>query len=508
MPQTQTKRLTLNAILAALAALLLLGCSDLPVSTQPTPTTVAAQATRTPRPPREAPTPTEVGIVDEPTEEAPFEEPTNTPEEEPGATPTPRKSLGGGGDATPTEVTPGTTRTPRNTPTAVAGAATPIATLMPQSARLDLFEQVWETVRDNYVYEDFRGADWDALRDEYEPLVRDAASAGEFYTTVDEMIGELGDDHSRYVSPWEADEEDDLMNGNANYVGVGIFSKHDEGEIQIVYVFPDSPAEEGGLQRRDVITAVDGIPIMPEDEDLSRIRGPEGSTVTLTVRSPGQEPRDIELVRRPISGKVLPTSRRLEADSSVGYVIVPSFDPGDMDEQVSDELAKLVESEEPLAGVIIDLRGNGGGLLDSMERVVGQFMTGEAGIYASRGRDRLMIPPRGSMYEDLVDVPLVLLVDDGSESASEMMAGALQYAGRALVVGVPTAGNTETVFPYDFQDGSRLWVAEEGFQLPDGSTLEGTGVIPDEEIDVDWTEYAESDDPHILRAIELIQDVQ
>jgi C-terminal peptidase prc len=322
------------------------------------------------------------------------------------------------------------------------------------------------------------------------------------------MVTELGDDHSRYLSPWDADEEDDLMSGNTSYVGVGIFSKHNETEIQVVYVFPGSPAEEGGIKRRDVITAVDGGPITEDDEDLSRIRGPQGSKVTLTVRSPGEEPRDVELVRGPINGAVLPSASRLEADPSVGYLVIPSFDPEDMDEQVADELEKLVEGDEPLAGIVVDLRGNGGGLIDTMERIVGQFMTGEGGKYASRGREHLMIPPRGTMYQELKDVPLVVLVDEGSESASEMMTGALQHRGRAKVVGVSSAGNTETVYPYDFDDGSRLWLAEEGFQLPDGSTLEGTGVIPDAEIDVDWTEYPESEDPHILKAIELIKDFQ
>jgi C-terminal peptidase prc len=253
---------------------------------------------------------------------------------------------------------------------------------------------------------------------------------------------------------------------------------------------------------------VDGSPITEDDEDLSRIRGPEGSKVTLTVRSPGEEPRDVELVRGPINGAVLPTARRLDADPSVGYLVIPSFDPEDMDEQVAEALQTLVEGDEPLAGIVIDLRGNGGGLIDTMERIVGQFMTGEGGKYASRGREHAMVPPRGTMYQQLKDIPLVVLVDEGSESASEMMTGALQYRGRAKVVGVPSAGNTETVYPYDFDDGSRLWLAEEGFQLPDGSTLEGTGVIPDAQIDVDWTKYPESEDPHILRAIELIKDVQ
>ena len=498
MPQPQTKRNAFNAIILVVAALLLWACSDLPVNTGTTPTTVAVGATRTPRPTRVAPTPTEELII---------EEPTITPEEELAVTPTPRKSLGGGGsEATPTRAAPPPRST--STPTAVAEEATPIATLMPSAQRLEIFQQVWETVRDNYLYEDFHGADWDALKDEYEPKVEAATSAEEFYTTIDDMVTRLGDDHSRYLSPWDAKEEDDLMSGNTSYVGVGIFSNHNDNEIKVVYVFPGSPAEEGGIKRRDVISAVDGSPITEADADLSRIRGPEGSKVILTVRSPGEEARDIELTRRSITGRVLPTSHRLEADPSVGYLIIPSFDPEDMDEEVTGELTRLAQGSEPLAGLVVDLRGNGGGLIDTMERIVGQFMTGEGGKYASRGREHLMTPPKGAMYDKLKNVPLVILVDGGSESASEMMTGALQYRGRARVVGVPSAGNTETVYPYDYDDDSRLWLAEEGFQLPDGSTLEGTGVIPEAEIDVDWTAYPESQDPHILKAIELIKGGQ
>ncbi|HVG01198.1 MAG TPA: hypothetical protein VND68_15265, partial [Chloroflexia bacterium] len=234
MPRTQTRRNAFNAILLGMAAMLLWACSDLPVSTGATPTTVALQATRTPRPTRSVPTATE---------EIPVEDPTETPEEEPLATPTPRKSLGGGGDeATPTQAAPKSTRTPRTTPTAVAEVATPVATLMPAADRLDIFEQVWETVADNYLYEDFHGADWDALKEEYEPRVSAVTSGDEFYATIDDMVTELGDDHSRYLTPWDADEEDDLMSGNTSYVGVGIFSKHNEIEIQVVYVFPGSPA--------------------------------------------------------------------------------------------------------------------------------------------------------------------------------------------------------------------------------------------------------------------------
>ena len=514
---SRSGRNSLNAALVALIAALLIACSELPVNMGPTATAVpvagvtttpaagvTATPARPPRPTRPVIPPTDVPLVEPP--EEPVLDSTETPEEA-APTATPRKSFGGGGsdDPTPTEEAVAPVRTPERTPTAVAQAGTPTPTLMPSEERADLFDLVWVTVRDNYLYEDYRGADWDALYDEYETQVESVTSAEEFYQVVDDMIQELGDDHSRYLSPWEATEEDDLMSGNTNYVGVGIFSRHNTNEIQVVYVFPGSPAEEAGLKRRDVISAVDGLPITEDDADLSRIRGPEGSTVTLTVTSPGEATREVTLTRRSINGKVLPSSRRLEADDSIGYLVVPSFDPADMDEAVAVELAGLLEGETPLKGVIMDLRGNGGGLIDTMERIAGQFMTGESGNYASRGRQHLMIPPRGALYEDLKAIPLVVLVDGGSESASEMISGALQYRGRAKVVGVPSAGNTETVYPYDYDDGSRLWLAEEGFQLPDGSTMEGTGVIPDEQIDVDWTLYSELEDPHILKAIELIQ---
>lgn len=98
-----------------------------------------------------------------------------------------------------------------------------------------------------------------------------------------------------------------------------------------------------------------------------------------------------------------------------------------------------------------------------------------------------------------------MLVDDGTVSYAEVLAGSLQARNRAQVVGVASLGNTETIYPYDFEDGSRAWIAQEGFKLPNGVNLEGRGVIPDKVSDRDWTQYSERADPHIVEALDLLK---
>ena len=112
---------------------------------------------------------------------------------------------------------------------------------------------------------------------------------------------------------------------------------------------------------------------------------------------------------------------------------------------------------------------------------------------------------KGDLYDRLKNVPIIVLVDQDSASNAEILAATLQAAKRARVVGTRTMGNTETIVPYDLDDGSRLWLAEYGFKLPDGSTIEGKGVTPDAIVDVDWTDYTTSDDPQIKKAVELLR---
>ncbi len=149
------------------------------------------------------------------------------------------------------------------------------------------------------------------------------------------------------------------------------------------------------------------------------------------------------------------------------------------------------------------MRDNGGGRLDLMLATIGMFVDGGT-IGSSAGRDqenRLRVPG-GQVLAGLADTPIAVLVGPESASAAEMFAAGMRVLGRARIVGMPSSGNTENLVPHDFEDGSRLWLAELNYRLPDGSEIEGQGVQPDRVVDVEWWRYEPADDPQIKAAIE------
>jgi carboxyl-terminal processing protease len=441
------------------------------------------------------------------------EEPTARP-----ASPTPRPPVQRTPTTLPTEVavlpqpTPTGEALPTVQPTVVAGGggrdgdptteATP--TVLPLDERTRIFEEIWNTVHTNYLYSDFLGVDWQAIHDKYEPRVRAATSGDEFHLALADMVDELKDDHSRYLSPQEAREEDALQSGNANYAGVGILSNPDVDSLMVVFVYKDSPAARAGIKRRDRITAVDGIPLKDPRHEPSRIRGPKGTSVTLTVRSPGEQPREVTLVRDTITGTITPTGSRLASHPGIGYLVIPDLWTEDMGHRVQAELQTMLDDDRPLDGLILDLRGNGGGFRTVLQDILGNFVTGTVGsFFDQRSSHQFYVLP-GPLLDKLRSVPVVVLVDGGSESYAEVLPGALHAKGRATTIGQPTGGNTETIYRYDLEDGSRVWVAQEGFKLPDGTNMEGSGVPLDFRIDLDWSAYPQESDPHILKAIEVL----
>jgi C-terminal processing protease CtpA/Prc len=224
--------------------------------------------------------------------------------------------------------------------------------------------------------------------------------------------------------------------------------------------------------------------------------------VRLTVVSPGEAPRAIEVVRERIVGGVAPSGRRLESSPSVGYLVIPDLWTGDMDVQVDRELVRLLEEQPAMTGLILDIRGNGGGYRTVLEQILGNFISGEIGEFYDNDSTNPFSITGKALQKQLGGMPLAILTDGGTESYAEVLAGALQVRGRAVVIGRPTAGNTETIYRYDFEDESRLWIAQQGFRLQDGTELEGRGVLPDVPVSEDWTAFPESDDPDIRRALE------
>jgi C-terminal peptidase prc len=363
--------------------------------------------------------------------------------------------------------------------------------------RQQVFEEVWRTVKQHYLYADFRGLDWDAMREEYEPRVEIDQDNEAFYADMAEMVARLGDHHSRFLPPAAAQAQDATTSGYESTVGIGVVTQPKADGAFIQMVFPDSPAARADMRPRDRIIAVDGRPYAASDGDLL---GPAGTTVRLNVVRPGEKPRDVVLVRQEVQGRIEPYYRRFPGD--IGYVAISTLWVNDMDEQVSGALTELV-SDGRLRGLILDVRANGGGWSKVLSGILSHFVRGQVGMFFDQRHVRPLViaPPAGP---DLRGLPLVVLVDGDTASYAELLAAVLQREGGALIVGTPTSGNTETIYAYTLKDGSRLWLAQEGFRLQNGANLEGAGVQPESMVDVDWTRYSEDDDPQLLEALRLL----
>src|SRR5439155_19517761 len=189
------------------------------------------------------------------------------------------------------------------------------------------------------------------------------------------------------------------------------------------------------------------------------------------------------LVRQEVQGHIVPSFRRFPGD--IGYVSIPTLWVNDMDEQVSGALTELVAAGR-LHGLILDVRANRGGWNKVLSGILSHFVRGQVGLFFDQHHVRPLViePPAGP---DLRGQPVVVLVDNDTASYAEVLAAILQREDAALVVGTPTAGNTETIYAYTMKDGSRLWLAQEGFHLQNGVNLEGKGVQPDSLVDIDRT---------------------
>ncbi len=374
--------------------------------------------------------------------------------------------------------------------------------MLAEAARAQRFDEVWQTVKDHYLYADYNGVDWDAVKQQWQPRALAAPDSAAFYTVLAEMIGTLGDRHSRFISPQEVFQEQARVSGVERYVGIGVsVAPTPDGPI-IQTVFPDSPAEQVGLRRRDRILLIDGRSWASPGAALS---GPAGSVVALRVQSPDGNIRDLEVERREVGSRRVVEAYRLD-QTNVGYVLIQSFWQDDIGEQVRAALEKLLDAG-PVDGLIVDVRGNGGGWRSVLEQVLANFVRGKAGEFFRRDTAYALEITPNAVYARLDQVPMVVLVDDGTQSYAEVFAAALQSTGRARVLGSPTPGNTETIFPYDFDDKSRLWIAQEAFRLNSGVDLEGQGVALDVVMDVNWIAFGEADDPHILKALELLDEL-
>ena len=335
-------------------------------------------------------------------------------------------------------------------------------------------ENLPSSLQDAFVDEDraLRAEVIDTIEDNFYRKVNDEKLDD---ASLKGIVDSLDDPFSHYLTPNEASQFNESVSGE--FEGVGMNVEEDRRGLKVLRVFEGSPAEEAGVRRGDFILSVNGKSIAGVGSDVatSRIKGPAGTSVELSVLTPGDgEPRDVEVKRERIEVPVA-TGRIVERDGKkIGVVELLSFSSGAhgiLRREVDEVLDKGAD------GIVLDLRGNGGGLLSEAQLVASVFIE-DGRIVSTRGRSRpeRVLDAEGDAIDE--DIPVVVLVDGGSASASEIVTGALRDRNRATVVGTRTFGKGLVQELKPLSNGGVLDITVANYYLPGGKTISKAGIKP------------------------------
>ncbi len=318
------------------------------------------------------------------------------------------------------------------------------------------------------------------------------------YGAIRGMLMTLGDPYTSFVEPNIADILREDATGEFEGIGATVQMRQD-GYLEIVRPLPDHPAEEAGLEAGDLIVAVDEESIVGMGlwEALGLIRGPAGTEVTLEIARSGEpDTFSVTITRARIE---LPIVEYEMLEGDVAYIRLTEFS-ATASELVKDALTELL-AENP-KGLVFDLRDNPGGYLNQAIAVADIFL--DEGLIAierdSRGGEQRFTSSSGDLGED---IPLVVLINSGSASASEIVSGAIQDRDRGWLIGEATLGKGSVQIPHNLSDGSQLRVTIARWYTPNDNTIHDAGLDPD--LVVEWTEDTPAEeDPQLGRAIEVL----
>ncbi len=337
---------------------------------------------------------------------------------------------------------------------------------------------------------------WNAIQDNF---YRGPLDPGDLREGAINGMAEATDDpHTRFQNQADARRARDQLQGSFDGVGIRITFKDDLPFI--LQPIAGSPAEKAGVGTNEFVLAVDGVSTesMTLADFGERVRGPRGTTVVLTLRPEGSEiARDVEIVR----SRILVPSVRSRRIEDLGYVRITSFTSRTIDE-LSDSLDGF--REDGIAGLIIDLRNNPGGLLDASVKVSAQFLADGSLIVAQESRDEPRTEWRVGQDTGDTDTPMAVLMNGGSASASEIVAGALQAHQRAELIGEATFGKGSVQELHRLSDDSLIRITSGIWITPAGVNLSGEGLFPDIPIEAGDADLGSDDDPVLQAAVRLL----
>jgi len=380
--------------------------------------------------------------------------------------------------------------------------------------RLKVFDQVWRAIYDNYYDKNFRGVDWRQQKDMFRPLAESAATSAELYRVLRQMLGKLGDAHTRIYSP-----EDGFDRYRPSGLTVGLVVRRIEGQPVVTWVDPNSDAAKQNIRAGYTVLQIDGEPVEKvllrsrreigdsststalELQSLDRLfYGPRDSLVTVTFADSEDQQMTVKLVRRQTEFQRRVTSRQLPY--KIGYIELTGFGP-----EIERDFDSAMQQMQGTRGLILDLRNNGGGFVTTVSQIASYFFAEETdlGEFITRyGRSthRRTLKLRNAYRE-----PLIVLVSSRSASGSEIFAAAMQERKRALILGTNPAtcgcllGVSRTL---KLSDGGKLNISDTDYRTALGRRVEGLGIKPDQQIEMRIADLTAGRDRSFEEAVHLL----
>ena len=348
-----------------------------------------------------------------------------------------------------------------------------------QDSPKNLVDEVWQIVNQEYVDNTFNNVDWQATRQKL--LSKNYTTKEQAYEAIRQALKPIGDPYTRFMDPEQFQALTNQTSGELSGVGIRLELNEKTKALQIVSPIENSPAAKANLKPGDGIVAIDGKATkgMTLDQASSLIRGEIGTTVTLRISRDGKEPFDVKLKRAQIELPAVHSSVKQEGKLRIGYINLNEFSA-----HATEQMQKAIKNldQQKVDGYVLDLRGNPGGLLNASVEIARMWI--DNGLIV-RTVDRKGGDQKFSANKTaLTKLPLVVLVDGNSASASEILAGALKDNKRATVIGSKTFGKAVVQSVHSLSDGSGLAVTIQHYFPPNGEDINHKGIQPDVQLEL------------------------
>ena len=368
------------------------------------------------------------------------------------------------------------------------------------STPIELYDNVWRLINSKYVDQTNNSQDWRKWRHKYDNVIKTDADA---YVAIETMVASLNDPYTKFLDPKEFQEETSSIKGSLKGIGIQIGVK--DGKLMVIAPIEDTPAEKAGLLADDEILSIDGRSTkgITVDKAAEQIRGEEGTTVTLVIKRKDLEPITYRIVRaeieiKSVSQKV-PNNVKMPTD--IAYIRLSSF----ISRNASKEFKTILENSTNKRAFIVDLRSNPGGLLSNAIFISDMFLNGGA-IVSTVDRDGYKETQRASKGV-VTTKPVVILVDKGSASASEIFSGAMKDNKRAVIVGTQSFGKGLVQEINKLPNNAGINITIQKYLTPNGTDIHKKGITPDILVELSDEDLKNKNDVQLKKAIEVARDL-